>query len=42
MQELLRHSSIRVTMDTYTQAITSMKREAQSMVVRQFATAASI
>jgi integrase len=36
VQELLRHSSIRVTMDTYTQAMTSMKRDAQSIVVGQF------
>jgi len=33
MQELLRHASSRVTMDTYTQAITAQKREAQSRVV---------
>jgi integrase len=33
MQELLRHASSRVTMDTYTQAITAQKREAQSGVV---------
>jgi integrase len=32
-QELLRHSSIRVTMDHYTQAITPTKRAAQNAVV---------
>ena len=34
MQELLRHASIRVTLDTYTQAVTARKREAQTNVVR--------
>jgi integrase len=33
MQELLRHSTIRVTMDTYTQAVTTEKRIAQEAVV---------
>jgi len=33
MQELLRHSTIRVTLDTYTQAVTAAKRAAQSAVV---------
>jgi integrase len=33
MQELLRHASSRVTLETYTQAITAQKREAQSRVV---------
>ena len=33
MQELLRHSTIRVTLDTYTQAITTEKRNAQKAVV---------
>lgn len=33
MQELLRHASIRVTLDHYTQAITPAKRAAQSAVV---------
>jgi len=33
MQELLRYASSRVTMDTYTQAVTSQKRKAQSDVV---------
>jgi integrase len=33
VQELLRHASIKVTMDTYTQAVTSAKRKAQSRVV---------
>ncbi len=34
MQELLRHAASRVTMDTYSQAVTSQKRKAQSDVVR--------
>ena len=34
MQELLRHASSRVTMDTYTQALTVQKRKAQSVVVQ--------
>jgi integrase len=33
MQELLRHSTIRVTLDTYTQAVTNEKRGAQQAVV---------
>ena len=33
MQELLRHSTIRVTLDTYTQAVTAEKRSAQEAVV---------
>ena len=33
MQELLRHSTIRVTLDTYTQAVTTKKRKAQEAVV---------
>ena len=36
MQELLRHSSSRVTLDTYTQAVTIHKRRAQSRVIRLF------
>src|SRR6266481_5053046 len=32
-QELLRHSTIRVTLDTYTQAVTTEKRSAQEAVV---------
>lgn len=36
MQELLRHASIRVTLDTYTQAVTPAKRAAQSAVVSLF------
>jgi len=36
MQELLRHASARVTLDTYTQAITQQKRNAQSAVVKLF------
>ena len=35
VQELLRHSSIKITMDIYTQAVTSAKRRAQSKVVDQ-------
>jgi hypothetical protein len=31
MQELMRHSTIRVTLDTYTQAVTSEKRAAQTL-----------
>jgi integrase len=34
VQELLRHSSIKVTMDVYTQALTATKRQAQSKVVQ--------
>ena len=34
MQELLRHASARVTLDTYTQAITNKMRSAQTRVVR--------
>jgi integrase len=33
VQELLRHSSIKLTMDVYTQAVTASKRKAQSRVV---------
>jgi integrase len=33
VQELLRHSSVKVTMDVYTQAVTATKRKAQSRVV---------
>jgi hypothetical protein len=33
VQELLRHSSIKVTMDVYTQAVTATKRKAQSRAV---------
>jgi integrase len=33
IQELLRHSTIRVTLDTYTQAVTTEKRNAQEAVV---------
>jgi integrase len=36
MQELLRHASSQVTMDTYTQAVTAQKRKAQSGVIRLF------
>ena len=34
MQELLRHATYKVTADVYTQAVTPMKRQAQSRVVR--------
>ncbi len=37
VQELLRHSSIKVTMDIYTQAVTATKRKAQSKVVEMIA-----
>jgi integrase len=42
-QELLRHASSRVTLDTYTQAVTMQKRRAQSSVIRllQASTAAA-
>jgi hypothetical protein len=33
MQELLRHSTIRVMLNTYTQAITTEKRNARDAVV---------
>jgi integrase len=33
-QDLLRHSSARLTLDTYTQSVTPAKREAQEAVVR--------
>ena len=33
MQELLRHSTIRLTLDTYTRAVTTEKRNAQDAVV---------
>jgi integrase len=38
MQELMRHSTIRVTLDTYTQAATTEKRAAQTAVVSLFVT----
>lgn len=38
MQELMRHSTIRVTLDTYTQAVTTEKRAAQTAVVSLFFT----
>jgi integrase len=34
VQELLRHANSRITLDTYTQALSSAKREAQGKVVR--------
>ena len=33
-QDLLRHSSARLTLDTYTQSVTAAKHEAQNAVVR--------
>jgi hypothetical protein len=36
MQELLRHASSRVTLDTYAQAVMLNKRKAQSDVIRLF------
>lgn len=33
VQELLRHASTRITLDVYTQAVTQMKRQAQSRVI---------
>jgi integrase len=36
VQELLRHSSCRITLDTYAQAVTVDKRRAQSRVVNEF------
>jgi integrase len=41
-QDLLRHSSARLTLDTYTQAITPAKREAQNAVVQLLLSAESI
>jgi len=34
IQELLRHSNYKVTADTYTQAVTPMKRTAQTKLVK--------
>jgi integrase len=34
IQELLRHSNYKVTADTYTQAVTPIKRAAQTKLVR--------
>jgi hypothetical protein len=33
-QELLRHATLKVTMDTYVQAVSEEKREAQNKVVK--------
>jgi integrase len=33
-QDLIRHSSARLTLDTYTQSVTPAKREAQDAVIR--------
>jgi len=40
-QDLLRHSSTRLTLDTYTQAVTPAKREAQNTVVQLLISAES-
>lgn len=37
-QDLLRHSSARLTLDTYTQSVTTAKREAQDAVIRLLVT----
>ncbi len=37
-QDLLRHSSARLTLDTYTQSVTTAKREAQDGVIRLLVT----
>ncbi|MBA3355007.1 MAG: hypothetical protein H0U18_03530 [Pyrinomonadaceae bacterium] len=34
IQELLRHATLKVTMDTYVQAVSDEKRNAQSKVVK--------
>jgi integrase len=34
IQELMRHANLKVTMDTYVQAVTDEKREAQNKVVK--------
>jgi integrase len=34
IQELLRHANLKVTMDTYVQAVSHEKRKAQSKVVK--------
>ncbi len=41
MQELMRHASVRLTLDHYTQAITPAKRAAQSAVISLLFPAAS-
>ena len=41
-QDLLRHSSARLTLNTYTQAVTPAKREAQNGVVKLLLPAESI
>jgi hypothetical protein len=38
VQEMLRHANSRITLDTYTQAVTSAKRDAQSAVVQLLST----
>jgi integrase len=42
VQELLRHANSRITLDVYTQAVNSNKREAQSKVVRMMVLACPI
>ena len=34
IQELMRHANLKVTMDTYVQAVTDEKREAQNKLVK--------
>jgi integrase len=34
IHELMRHANLKVTMDTYVQAVTAEKREAQNKVVK--------
>ena len=34
IQQLMRHANLKVTMDTYVQAVTDEKREAQNKVVK--------
>jgi integrase len=41
VQELLRHSSCKITLDTYAQAVSADKRRAQSRVVQDFLPEAS-
>jgi integrase len=35
IQELLRHATFKVTADTYTQAVTPVKRDAQAKIAKQ-------
>jgi hypothetical protein len=41
MQELMRHSSLRSTLDVYTQAVGSAKRGAQATVLSLFCSVSS-